>query len=93
MFFSYNPEDGFSTHETLADAKTAAQDAIDWYRDDAGDGWSESVQSVCYGKILGMADQNDMEPAPEGSDFDCYVDYSLIDLPNSPVMRSPQNPC
>jgi hypothetical protein len=49
-YFSFG-EDGFKTHETPEAAEAAADAEIEWFRDDAGDGWSEAVERVCWGEI------------------------------------------
>jgi len=54
-FFSYDPEDcGFSYHDSLSAAMDAAADALQEYSSAAvGDGWSDEVQHVAYGEMLG----------------------------------------
>ena len=51
-YFSYCPEDGFDTHETLEDALINANDIIPNYLDE---GWSEDVTGVFVGTITHRA--------------------------------------
>ena len=50
MYFSYDGED-FNMHETEAEAKADAENAMDNWQEDAYDGWDDSSTQVCYGKI------------------------------------------
>ncbi|HHS9180964.1 hypothetical protein [Escherichia coli] len=49
MYFSYGSEFSFECHKTAEEAIAAAEAAIDDYRGDACDGWSEEVESICWG--------------------------------------------
>lgn len=51
-YFSYCPEDGFDTHETLEDALLNANGIIPNYLDE---GWSEDVTGVFVGTITHRA--------------------------------------
>jgi hypothetical protein len=50
-FFVYDPESGFDTYETSQQAKESAEISIDLYRDNAGEGWDEEAEQVCWGEI------------------------------------------
>jgi hypothetical protein len=63
MYFSYDPECGLETHNTLDEAKDAAEGALAYYREEAGDGWPEEVENVCYGEIKGATYKCDEKPA------------------------------
>lgn len=79
-YFSYDQECGFEWHETEEEAIQAAQDYIDDYRSNAGDGWSEAVESVCWGLIKQVAQAYGMS-ADDSPDSDKeYADYALEDL-------------
>lgn len=52
MYFSYGSEFSFECHKTAEEAIAAAEAAIDDYRGDACDGWSEEVESICWGVII-----------------------------------------
>lgn len=55
-FFSYCPEAGFDTHETIVAARDAAEASVEIYRDEASsDGWNDVVMNVCYGVLVGGA--------------------------------------
>ena len=55
-FFSYCPEAGFDTHETIEAARDAAEASVESYRDEASsDGWNDVVMNVCYGVLVGGA--------------------------------------
>lgn len=80
-WFSHDPEGhGLEFHETEAEAKAAAEKALDDYRDDAGDGWAESVTGVCWGRLFGQIVETERKPAEEGEPFDETVDYGLKGL-------------
>lgn len=49
-WFSFDGE-SFETHNTEAEAKVEAERAMEWWADDAGDGWDELSTQVCYGRI------------------------------------------
>ncbi|NEG91051.1 hypothetical protein [Leclercia adecarboxylata] len=83
-YFSYGSEHNFEWHKTAAEAVEAAESAIDDYRGDACDGWSEEVDSVCWGIIMqssmkvGERPRNDEDCCDPAIDTIC--DYAL--LPN-----------
>jgi hypothetical protein len=83
-YFSYGSEHSFEWHKTAEEAVEAAEAAIDDYRGDACDGWSEEVDSVCWGVIMQSStkvgerprsDEDRCDPA-----IDTICDYAL--LPN-----------
>lgn len=78
-FFMYSPEAGFEWHPTAESAKAAANAEIDAYRDEAGDGWDEAVERVCWGDIRQDARIVSDVPAPPGSSCDRMIDYALVD--------------
>lgn len=83
-YFSYGSEHNFEWHKTAEEAVEAAEAAIDDYRGDACDGWSEEVDSVCWGIIMqsstkvGERPRNDEDRCDPAIDTIC--DYAL--LPN-----------
>lgn len=95
-YFSYaNINGDFTLHETLEEAKTEAQSALNFYRNDANDeGWPEGLAgSIGYGKICGMAvekriaDRNDFtdeewEEEGHSLDFSVVSDYSIREISN-----------
>lgn len=50
MWFSFDGE-AFETHETEELAKRQAERAMEWWAEDAGEGWDELSTQVCYGKV------------------------------------------
>ena len=87
-FFSYDDQNEFELHDTLAEAKASAEKAFEYCSDEArSEGWSESVDEICYGELRGHVvellrepwDTNKHGAAPEeGCD---HVEYTLQDLP------------
>ncbi|RMC99933.1 hypothetical protein EAY64_06405 [Aquitalea palustris] len=83
-FFAYEPDNGFETYNTKAEAKQAAQDSIDSYREDAADGWPDEVENVYWGVVLGTTKQ---VPVPDDgydgshgiADSGPFVDYVLTE--------------
>ncbi|HBA4740287.1 TPA: ead/Ea22-like family protein [Escherichia coli] len=55
MYFSYGSEFSLECHKTAEEAIAAAEAAIDDYRGDACDGWSEEVESICWGVVIQQA--------------------------------------
>lgn len=55
LYFGYCPNLGFETFESEDKAKEYAQSSIDHFRDEAGDGWSEYVDVVCWGEVKEQA--------------------------------------
>lgn len=81
-YFSYGSEHGFDWHKTKKDAIEAAEAAIDDYRGDACDGWSEETDSVCWGVILQQAARVDERPRTDDDKcdpaIDMVCDYALL---------------
>lgn len=52
-FWSYSDASGFERHETAEQARAAAEQALDWHRDESSDGWAEEdeVTRTCWGEI------------------------------------------
>lgn len=65
-----NTGDGVEYYESLVEAETAAQNAIDGWRNCCDPEWPEEVESVCYGKVLGQSE-------PMSVDDGKYVSYYL----------------
>ncbi|HFK1636916.1 TPA: hypothetical protein ACG060_002708 [Klebsiella oxytoca] len=83
-YFSYGSEHNFEWHKTAKEAVEAAEAAIDDYRGDACEGWSEEVDSICWGII--MQSSTKVGERPRNKDdrcdpaIDTVCDYAL--LPN-----------
>jgi len=83
-YFSYGSEHNFEWHKTAQAAVEAAEAAIDDYRGDACDGWSEEVDSVCWGVIMQsstkVGERSRTEEDSCDPSIDTVCDYAL--LPN-----------
>jgi len=83
-YFSYGSEHNFEWHKTAEEAIEAAEAAIDDYRGDACDGWSEEVDSICWGIIMQSSTKVGERPRNEDDRCDPAIDticnYAL--LPN-----------
>jgi hypothetical protein len=90
-FYSYDPEDGFSEHSTADDARSGAEDSLECYRDDAGDGWSESVEQVQWGRLLTLGHANECDVRHPGDDG-FTLDASQVDYQCDYRLRSSADP-
>ncbi len=79
-YFSYDDETGFDLHDTADAAKAAAEASIDAYRDEAGEGWPEAVDNICWGQVIEHTEAGPSEPAPAGSELDYVCDYRLVPI-------------
>ncbi|MDW3573948.1 hypothetical protein P5M00_07140 [Enterobacter asburiae] len=83
-YFSYGSEHNFEWHKTAEEAVESAEAAIDDYRGDACDGWSEEVDSICWGIIMQSSTKVGERPRNEDDRcdpaIDTICDYAL--LPN-----------
>ena len=87
-YFSYDDQNQFELHATLAEAKAAAEKAFEYCSDEArADGWPESADGICYGELRGHIVETLREPwdvdkhghpPEEGCE---HVEYALHDLP------------
>ena len=89
-YFSYDPEgDGFTLHATAEEAQKHAENDLACHRDNASEGWSDSVEHVCWGEVkqttfkVREMTKEDAEHAGiyVNIDFDYICDYELKDLP------------
>ncbi|HHD7205084.1 TPA: hypothetical protein ACNOH0_000914 [Enterobacter hormaechei] len=88
-YFSYGSEHNFEWHKTAAEAIEAAEAAIDDYRGDACDGWSEEVDSICWGIIMQSSTKVGERPRNEDDRcdpaIDTICDYALLPNIETPV--------
>lgn len=81
-YFSYGSEHNFEWHKTAEEAIEAAEAAIDDYRGDACDRWSEDVDSVCWGIIMQSSTKVGERPRNEDDccdpAIDTICDYALL---------------
>jgi hypothetical protein len=83
-FYSYDPSEGISFHETEDDARGEAEATLEQMEDDAADyGWEDlNPDDVCWGEVLGGAEQTSSRPATEEEQkkgFDSIVTYAVRD--------------
>ena len=78
-YFAYDSETGFDTFETAEEARNAAKESIEEWRDKCDPMWDEHVANVCWGEISASARErwggDRMEV--EGEQVD-VVDYRLV---------------
>lgn len=79
-YFMYGPDCGFERHDTQDAAIKAANEMIDDYREDAGDGWCDEVDQVCFGIVLSYASQSDVQKPSEENGFLGSVDYTMSEI-------------
>ncbi|HFD3344551.1 hypothetical protein B6I46_22765 [Klebsiella pneumoniae] len=88
-YFSYGSEHNFEWHKTAEEAVEAAEAAIDDYRGDACDGWSEEVDSICWGIIMQSSTMVGERPRTEedrcDSSIDTICDYALLPAIETPA--------
>ncbi|MEM6050483.1 hypothetical protein AAH450_07850 [Erwinia sp. P7711] len=79
-YFAYDPETGFEIFETSEEASSHAQEAIDMYREEASEGWPESVESVCWGEVKQRSQESTFNAGDEDDLDKEYSDYHLEDI-------------
>lgn len=84
-YFSYDQDQGFELHATAEEAKKAAEDALDFERCEASEGWSDYVEGICWGELKQMTVETLNRPRTDedtyvSSDCDTIVDYGLVDV-------------
>lgn len=88
LFFCHDG-DGVDTYRTLAEAKAKAQEAIDYYGDEAGEGWNDDSLNIVYGIVLGKVEITESRDAtPDDSCWpDCsgYEERKLVEYPAPPA--------
>ena len=80
-FFAFDDETGFDIYDTAAEAKQAAQQSINEWRDACDPNWPEQVQNVCWGEIIEESTEEEtgqvQSEAQGGQDI---VDYNLTKI-------------
>ncbi|EOH0525680.1 hypothetical protein ACLMVZ_000265 [Klebsiella aerogenes] len=87
-YFSYGSEHNFEWHKTDKEAVEAAEAAIDDYRGDACDGWSEEVDSICWGIIMQSSTKVGERPRNEDDRCDPAID-TVCDYALLPIIETP----
>lgn len=86
MFFSIDGCGDVELHDDEIDAYDAAEASIQEERDQAGDGWSEDVTRIMFGKVLGTAQEtSNVAVDPEihfnmPADVERVVDYGIVSV-------------
>ncbi len=88
-YFSYGSEHNFEWHKTAEEAVEAAEAAIDDYRGDACDGWSEEVDSICWGIIMQSSTKVGERPRNEEDRCDPAID-TICDYALLPNIETPE---
>lgn len=87
-YFSYGSEHNFEWHKTAKEAVESAEAAIDDYRGDACDGWSEEVDSICWGIIMQSSTKVGERPRNEDDRCDPAID-TVCDCALLPNIETP----
>ena len=67
MWFSYNPIDqDFVLHKSENAAREEAEGLLQLERDNASEGWSEEVDSICWGEVKNIAQISKLREIPKG---------------------------
>lgn len=90
-FFSYDDQGELELHATLELAEAAANAAFEYCADEArAEGWSECVEQICYGEIVGAVFETKREHwneetlgSPPEPDVE-HVEYAISRLLPSP---------
>ncbi len=84
-YFAYDSDNGdYNEYDTLAEAVSSAQEALDYAGDD---GWPDGGPTIAYGAVLGEAREVEGSRRPAGPDdppdFDFIVEYELTPPPST----------
>ncbi|WP_298580484.1 hypothetical protein [uncultured Luteimonas sp.] len=84
-YFAYDSDNGdYNEYDTLPEAVSSAQEALDYAGDD---GWPDGGPSIVYGAVLGEAREVEGSRRPAGPDdppdFDFIVEYELTPPPSA----------
>jgi hypothetical protein len=88
-YFDYDHMDGISFHKTADEARSEAEATLEEEADNAADdGWSENVDDICWGVVLGSAERTSCEKSDDGR-FDEIVSYAIRDDDDPRVAPAP----
>lgn len=78
FWYSYDPEDGFTNHESAEEAREAAEASLEYHRDRSSDGWHEDTESIEWGLLVpyGEAREVNRRETP-GGEHDYVCDYEI----------------
>lgn len=78
FWYSYDPEDGYTSHDSADEAREAAEASLEYHRERSSDGWNANTSDIAWGMLLPFAEarQVNVVETPEGEhDYTC--DYEL----------------
>uniref|UniRef100_A0A6M3LYB1 Uncharacterized protein n=1 Tax=viral metagenome TaxID=1070528 RepID=A0A6M3LYB1_9ZZZZ len=80
-FITYDPEERLEFADDACEARDSAQVTLEYYRDEASDGWHEDVGTVSWGIYVPVevAAECDRRETPDGP-LDYWVDYCMEDV-------------
>jgi hypothetical protein len=79
-FYSYDPEDGYSEHDSEEAAEQAAERALSGYCGDADEhGWPDGVEAIHWGRLLVLGSSQESHGTSDGEP---WVDYHLATEPD-----------
>lgn len=101
-WYSYDPDCGYEEHDTEAEARAAAEQALEYRRDVAGEGWAEDTDQIVWGRVMGRAmpttththgpDCRTEDGCPEGHslEFDYIARFDLTETGCEDPVRGPR---
>lgn len=75
-WFSYDKGNGFDIYDTPKEAEAKAREHLNYYREEAVEGWSEEVKSICWGIVLEKV-KKISEEVTDNEAFDLIVEYEI----------------
>jgi hypothetical protein len=89
IWYSYDPEDGYTTHETPEDAREAAEASLEYHRDRSTDGWHEDTINIEWGLLVPYGETRECNrvETPDG-DFDWMCDYQIVSAPGDDPLET-----
>lgn len=84
-YFSYCPDEGFELHETAEQAQEAVNNALDFERGEASEGWADYVDQFCWGELKQRVVETMRRPRTDedtfvSADYDTIVGYALVNV-------------
>ena len=71
MWFSFDPGgSGMEFHDTEEAARKEAEEAFEFYKGEAPDGWFEEVESVCWGEVRQRVTEKKRIEKPADAEID-----------------------
>jgi len=95
FYFVWDDNTGFDLYGSEEEARKVAQETLDEYTAEAGDGWAEEATNLCWGKLVGrvvetkrmswedhLREQGVEVEEGEQHPFDEYIEYELREEPS-----------